>query len=54
MYKIFTDKLTNQETAVVKENGFWIPMDNGNVDYQEYLEWLEEGNAPEPWSPEAV
>lgn len=23
-----------------------IPFSNGNVDYQEYLEWLEKGNEP--------
>lgn len=25
-----------------------IPFDNNNVDYQEYLKWLEEGNEPLP------
>lgn len=25
-----------------------IPFDPDNRDYQEYLEWLEEGNEPEP------
>lgn len=24
------------------ENVFWIPIDEGNVDYQEYLAWVEE------------
>ena len=25
-----------------------IPLDSGNVDYQEYLEWVAEGNTPDP------
>lgn len=26
----------------------FIPPDQGNADYQEYLEWLAKGNTPEP------
>lgn len=26
----------------------YIPFDEGNRDYQEYLKWLEEGNTPLP------
>ena len=29
-----------------------IPISNGNTDYQEYLEWLAEGNEPLPADPE--
>lgn len=31
----------------VADNCF-IPFDPANSDYQEYLQWLEEGNTPEP------
>ncbi len=29
------------------DNAF-IPFDEANTDYQEYLKWLEEGNTPLP------
>ena len=30
-----------------KETGKMIPFDPANTDYQEYLEWVAEGNTPE-------
>ena len=30
-----------------KEDNAFIPFDNGNVDYQEYLAWVAAGNTPE-------
>jgi hypothetical protein len=30
------------------EDGAFIPADPDNVDYQDYLAWLDEGNEPNP------
>tara|TARA_B100000965_G_C19418957_1_gene681236 strand:+ start:307 stop:483 length:177 start_codon:yes stop_codon:yes gene_type:complete len=30
-----------------KEDGAWIPKDTNNTDYQDYLEWVSEGNTAE-------
>jgi hypothetical protein len=27
----------------------FVPADEANPDYAAYLEWLAEGNTPEPW-----
>jgi len=51
MYQQQTDPDTNQvSTCIIKriaDNAF-IPCDPANTDYQEYLAWLAEGNAPLP------
>lgn len=49
MYKIINDFLTKEAGLVVRlsDNAF-IPMDEQNIDYQEYLKWCSEGNQPEP------
>jgi hypothetical protein len=33
------------------DNGSWIPKDSNNCDYQKYLQWINDGNVPEPWEP---
>jgi hypothetical protein len=49
-----TYKLVNFRGAfscVQKKDGaivLLIPLDPANTDYQRYLEWLAEGNTPEP------
>ena len=35
----------------ISDNAF-IPLDPANIDYQQYLAWLEEGNEPLPPDPE--
>ncbi len=50
MYKKIIDPLTNVEGQTIlrlSDNAF-IPFDPANTDYQKYLEWLAEGNTPEP------
>ena len=48
-YKLLKDRDTNEISGVLElANNWWIPKDEGNRHYQEYLEWLAEGNTPEP------
>ena len=48
-YKIINDPISKENTAVKRLNDMaCIPFDPANTDYQEYLQWLEEGNTPEP------
>lgn len=55
MYKL-TPTITIEQTGYIlggnqvqrlSDNAF-IPFDPANTDYQEYLEWLAEGNEPLP------
>ena len=49
VYKLFVDPMSQQHRYVIKiAEGLFIPIDTGNRDYQEYLEWLAEGNEPLP------
>ncbi len=44
-------KLSVGTNIIRLSDGASIPSDQGNIDYQEYLKWLEEGNTPEPAGP---
>jgi hypothetical protein len=51
MYKLLANPRNRSENlAVIRrlDDSAFIPMDEGNTDYQTYLKWLEEGNTPEP------
>lgn len=42
-----SEQINEQMIVRLVDNAF-IPVDEQNTDYQEYLEWLAEGNTPEP------
>jgi hypothetical protein len=56
MYKKCIDSITGEEASCVKRllDGAIIPFDESNVDYQEYLKWVEQGNVAEPSDSEEV
>lgn len=43
MYKLIGTNLVKRLA-----DGAYIPFADGNVDYEEYKQWLSEGNTPEP------
>ena len=47
-YKFYKDAV-NQTTnvGVIYKEKLWIPFDNDNKDYQEYLAWVTAGNTAE-------
>jgi hypothetical protein len=50
-YTLETNNASETANVVIKTDGnntLCIPFCKDNTDYQEYLEWLEEGNEPLP------
>tara|TARA_B100001939_G_scaffold226206_1_gene194697 strand:+ start:275 stop:445 length:171 start_codon:yes stop_codon:yes gene_type:complete len=52
-YRLVTSKFsdgTSNQTSVIRRlsDDVFIPMNENNCDYQQYLEWVAEGNTPEP------
>lgn len=44
-------KLTNDNIIIRLEDNAFIPVNEENRDYQQYLKWIEEGNTPQPAEP---
>ena len=42
-----TGKVSEAPVILRKADGAFIPKAVGNIDYQEYLEWVEAGNTAE-------
>lgn len=49
MYKLLPDTIMGAATCVQRiSDSAFIPFDPANTDYQAYLQWVAEGNTPEP------
>ena len=48
MYKQYIPVNSGDNFIIRLTDGAWIPVSDGNTDYQEYLAWLAEGNEPLP------
>jgi len=48
MYKKYKENGVVNKYAIIRTaDATCIPFDEANTDYQEYLEWVDEGNTPE-------
>ena len=48
-YKLMNKDEGGQNIRLTTSTGYkFIPMDESNTDYQEYLAWVAEGNTPDP------
>jgi hypothetical protein len=47
-YKLTKDDKGNSTNSVLRSDGWSIPFDPDNTDYQAYLKWVAEGNTPTP------
>ena len=52
MYKLVKEKLFDgsivDSKVILRQDGAFIPFDEANTDYQEFVQWCEQGNQPEP------
>jgi hypothetical protein len=48
MYKLYKSREGMIQVVIRLSDNSYIPMDESNTDYQEYLKWLAEGNEPLP------
>lgn len=48
MYRLMNDDQGNLIGVVNTNTWLSIPINTANIDYQEYLAWLAEGNEPLP------
>jgi len=49
MYQLLPDYHGQSANCIKRQSdNAFIPMDPDNTDYQEYLEWVAEGNTPDP------
>jgi hypothetical protein len=47
-YKFQKVYLDGIPAMIVRSDGLCLPQAEDNTDYQKYLEWVAEGNTPEP------
>ena len=53
IYKIYKNIFDTKTILRISDSAI-IPFDDNNRDYQEYLEWVAEGNTAEEYNPEEV
>ena len=55
LYKLCNSIISGKLSSVMKDNGngrfLSIPINEDNTDYQEYLDWVAEGNTAEAADP---
>jgi hypothetical protein len=48
MYKLINNRFNVLSSIHRLSDGAFIPLDESNTDYQEYLKWVAAGNTPLP------